>query len=103
MRQLIFAANWKMHIAPAEARAFAAAFRAQNAPSEGRTLWFFPSAVSIEAAADAFRGRADIRIGAQDVHWEPKGAFTGATSLPLAQGAGAAGALVATPAAAWRD
>ena len=94
MRQLIFAANWKLHIAPAQARSFASAFLAQNAPSKGRTLWFFPSAVSIEAAADAFGERSDIRIGAQDVHWEPKGAFTGATSIPLAQGAGAAGALV---------
>jgi len=94
MRQVIFAANWKMHIAPAEVRSFAAAFLAQNAPSEGRTLWFFPSTVSIEAATTAFGGRPDIRIGAQDVHWEPKGAFTGATSIPLAQGAGATGALV---------
>jgi triosephosphate isomerase len=94
MRHLIFAANWKMHIAPAEARSFASAFLAQHDPSEGRTLWFFPSAVSIAAATEAFRGRVDIRIGAQDVHWEPKGAFTGATSIPLAQGAGATGALV---------
>ncbi|MDH4347209.1 MAG: triose-phosphate isomerase [Gemmatimonadota bacterium] len=94
MRHLTFAANWKMHIAPAEARAFASAFLAQSNPVEGRTLWFFPSAVSLEAAANAFGGRADVRIGAQDVHWEAKGAFTGATSIPLAHGAGATGALV---------
>ena len=94
MRSLIFAANWKMHLAPAEARAFAAAFLAQNAAAEGRTLWFFPSAVSIEATGAAFRGRSDVRVGAQDVHWEAKGAFTGATSIPLAVGAGAVGALV---------
>ncbi len=94
MRTLIFAANWKMHIAPAEARAFAGRFLELTAPGAGRSLWFFPSAVSLEAAADAFRGRPDIAVGAQDIHWEPKGAFTGAVSVPLAAGAGARGALV---------
>jgi len=94
LRPLIFAANWKMHIAPAEARAYAASFLERTTPQAERTLWFFPSAVAIESAAGAFHGRTDIRVGAQDVHWEPKGAFTGATSIPLAQGAGASGALV---------
>ena len=94
MRPLIFAANWKMHLAPAEARAFAQSFLEATQPVAGRTLWFFPSAVSLEATAQAFRARPDIRVGAQDVYWEPKGAFTGATSVPLAMGAGATGALV---------
>ena len=94
MRPLIFAANWKMHIPPAEARAFAKHFLGSVPLAQGRTLWFFPPAVSIEATAEAFRERPDIHVGAQDVHWEPKGAFTGAISVPLAQGAGAVGALV---------
>lgn len=94
MRNLVFAANWKMHIAPSEARAFAERFLALTQPVEGRTLWFFPPAVSLLATAEALRGRPDVRVGAQDVHWEPKGAFTGATSVALAKGAGAAGALV---------
>lgn len=94
MKTLIYAANWKMHTAPREARAFAERFLAQSRPVEGRTLWFFPPAVSLMATAEVLAGRADVRVGAQDVHWEPKGAFTGATSVPLAQGAGARGALV---------
>ncbi len=93
-RPLLFAANWKMHLAPAEARAFATRFLPLTRPVEGRTLWFFPTAASLEATARAMRERPDIRIGAQDVHWEPKGAFTGATSVPIATGAGARGALV---------
>jgi triosephosphate isomerase len=94
MRPLIYAANWKMHLPPAEARGFAQAFLSAAPPVPGRTLWFFPSAVSLEATAQACKGRQDVRVGAQDVHWEPKGAFTGATSVPLAKGAGAVGALV---------
>lgn len=94
MRPLIFAANWKMHLPPAEARAYVARFLARTAPRPGRSLWLCPSAVAIEAVAQAVGDRADVTIAAQDVHWEPKGAFTGATSIPLAQGAGATAALV---------
>jgi triosephosphate isomerase len=94
MRPLLFAANWKMQVDPAEARAYAAQFLDATSQVSARSLWFFPPAVSLEAASNAFGGRTDIRVGAQDVHWEPKGAFTGATSIPLAGGAGASGALV---------
>ena len=94
MRLLTFAANWKMHVTPHEARDFAARFLAATKPALGRELWFFPSAVTLDTAAQAFSARGDVKVGAQDVHWEPKGAFTGATSVPLAKGAGAAGALV---------
>lgn len=94
MRPLLFAANWKMQVSPAEAAEYAARFLGATTAVEGRALWFFPPAVSLQAAGAAFAGRPDIRIGAQDVHWEPKGAFTGATSIPLARAAGAAGALV---------
>ena len=94
MRQLTFAANWKMHTTPEEARAFAATFLAAVPAKPGRDLWFFPSAVSLDTTARAFQGRLDLKVGAQDVHWEPKGAFTGATSVTLAKGAGAVGALV---------
>jgi triosephosphate isomerase len=94
MRHLTYAANWKMNLTPAEARTFAERFLGLVGASASRSLWFFPSAVSLEAAVEGFGNRSDIRIGAQDIHWEPKGAFTGATSIPLARAAGAAGALV---------
>lgn len=94
MRRLLFCANWKMHIGPGEARDFARRFREAYAPTEDREAWFFPCAVSIEATASSFGGMAGVRVGAQDVHWEPKGAFTGAVSVPLAKSAGASTALV---------
>jgi len=94
MRRLLFCANWKMHIGPAEARDFARRFRSRYTGTPDRDAWFFPSAVSIAAAAAAFEGLAGVRVGAQDVHWEPKGAFTGAVSVPLVKSAGATAALV---------
>lgn len=93
-RPMIFAANWKMHLGPAEARAYLATFLERFESDPTRSYWFFPSAVSIEAVAVAVTGRARVAVGAQDVYWEPKGAFTGATSVGLAAAAGASVALI---------
>ena len=94
MRRLIFAANWKMHHGPAGARRFLARFLELAPPAEGRELWFFPPAAAIAAAADALASRSDVTLGAQNVHWEAKGAFTGEMSVAIAAEAGARGALV---------
>ena len=94
MRHLVFAANWKMHLGPGEAREYLKAFVAGFRLPEGRAVWFFPPAVSLEAVAQALLGRPGFLVGAQDVHWEPKGAFTGAISAPLAAAAGAHAALI---------
>ena len=90
----LFAANWKMHLGPTEVREFASRFRTTFVPADDRETWFFPSAVSLQAAAMAFSGLPGTRVGAQDVYWEPKGAFTGAISVPLASSAGATATLV---------
>ena len=94
MRPLVFAANWKMHLGPRDAREYLAAFRHAYAPTPGRQVWFFPPAVSLEAVATGLEHRADLLAGAQDIHWEPKGAFTGATSGPIAAQAGARAVLI---------
>ncbi|MEP6589651.1 MAG: triose-phosphate isomerase [Gemmatimonadota bacterium] len=93
-RSLLFAANWKMHLAPGEARTFLDRFLAVDTPRADRSVMFFPPAVSLETVATHLRGHDHLLAGAQDVHWEAKGAFTGAISVPLARGAGAAAALV---------
>ncbi len=94
MRRLLFAANWKMHLGPDEARAYLKAFRARYHRRDDRDVWFFPPAVSLEAVAQATRERADLLVGAQDIYWEAKGAFTGAVSAPLVLQAGARATLV---------
>jgi triosephosphate isomerase (TIM) len=88
-RQLTFAANWKMNHGVAEAKAFARTFLSLSSPLEGRRLWFFPPAVSIAALSEAMKGRQDVTVGAQNVHWEPKGPFTGGISIPMVKEAGA--------------
>jgi triosephosphate isomerase len=94
VRRLLFAANWKMHLGPTQAREFMSAFLAAYAGQPDRDVWFFTPAVSLATVAHAIRDRRDMAAGAQNVHWEPKGAFTGETSVAMAKDAGAAAGLV---------
>ncbi|MDB4908458.1 MAG: Triosephosphate isomerase, bacterial/eukaryotic [Gemmatimonadetes bacterium] len=94
MKGPVFAANWKMHLGPTEARAFVAAFLARYTPREDRTVVLCPPAISMSAVRDALGDRRDILLGAQNVYSEPKGAFTGETSVAMAADAGARVVLV---------
>lgn len=94
MKRLVFAGNWKMHHGPTAARAFLEAWLARWAPTDNREVWFFPPAAAIAAVAGAIRGRAGLAVGAQHVHWEASGAFTGEMSCGIAAEAGATLALI---------
>lgn len=93
-RRTIYAANWKMNHGPAASRAFAQRFLELTQPVEGRSLWFLPPAVSLRTLVEAVGERPDVSVGAQNVHWEPKGAFTGELSIPMVIEAGARVVLV---------
>lgn len=94
IRPPVFAANWKMHHGPTEARAFIAAFLAAYSPRTDRTVVIFPPALSLATVRDALGARQDVMLGVQNIHTEPKGAFTGESSAPMARDAGARLALV---------
>ena len=89
MRPLVFAGNWKMNVGPSEAREYLRAFFSAGEMPHERSVWFFPPALSIETVAQAIAGHRNVLVGSQDIYWEPKGAFTGAISGPLAKQAGA--------------
>jgi triosephosphate isomerase len=89
----LVAGNWKMHLGPAEARAFGEAFAGRSAPG-GVAVALFPPALSFTALRDALGPDTVVLLGVQNIHWEGAGAFTGEVSAPMAAGAGAALALV---------
>jgi len=91
---MIFAANWKMHHGPAAGRDLVRAVLARVRPREGRTLVFFPPALSLSVVVDEVKGRRDAGAGVQNIYWEQKGAFTGEISAPMAAEAGATWVLV---------
>jgi triosephosphate isomerase (TIM) len=94
MKSLVFAANWKMNQAPADAEAFMRTFTTQYTRQQDRRVLFFPPAVSLHVVVSAVKQRADLSAGVQNMHWEDKGAFTGETSGSLARAAGARYALI---------
>jgi len=94
VRRPVFAANWKMHHGPTDAREFLHTFLHAFARHSDRTVIFFPPAATIHACAEALKQRSEILLGVQNIHWEDKGAFTGETSASIARDAGAHVALV---------
>jgi triosephosphate isomerase len=78
-----------MNLGPVEAREYLRAFFSAGEIPRERSVWFFPPAVSVEAVVQGVAGHRNVLVGSQDIHWEPKGAFTGALSGPLAKQAGA--------------
>jgi triosephosphate isomerase (TIM) len=81
------AGNWKMYKTQAETRSFFAAFLPLVSASRHCQMVVAPPFTAIAAAVDAVRGTA-VTIGAQDVHWEPQGAFTGEISAGMLAEAG---------------
>ncbi len=76
-----------MNLTANEARAVIAELRRQIDPhaaqlAKDRDLLIAPAAVLIPAVAQALAG-SSIALGAQNVHWEDHGAFTGEVSAPM--------------------
>ena len=94
MKLPIFAANWKMHHGPSDARAFMKSFLAHYPRQQDRKVLFFPNALSVTTVSELVRERPDLEAGIQNIHWEDKGAFTGENSAPMARDSGATHVLV---------
>ena len=79
----VIAGNWKMHMTCAEAQAFAEAFKplVANLPSD-REVVLAPPFTAIATLSSALAG-SRIRISAQNIHWQEKGAFTGMVSAGM--------------------
>jgi triosephosphate isomerase len=97
----VLAGNWKMNHGPSETARFFDEFLAVWQPRDDRTVVFFPPAISFAAAREAVRGRPDVLLGVQKVHWEANGAYTGEISAPIAADAGASLVLVGHSECRW--
>ncbi|RME45571.1 MAG: triose-phosphate isomerase [Caldilineae bacterium] len=84
MRTPIMAGNWKMHKTIAEAVVLAKAVRDAAAGIAGVEVVLCPPFTAIAAVADAVSG-SRVQVGAQNMHWEEAGAFTGEVSPLMLQ------------------
>ena len=83
-RTPIIAANWKMNIGPAEARAFLAAFKEEKlCECKGVEKVVVPPFVTIPAVVETLNGCSCLGVGAQDVSDHDNGAFTGEVSTAM--------------------
>ncbi|MDO4178399.1 MAG: triose-phosphate isomerase [Phascolarctobacterium sp.] len=78
LRVKLIAGNWKMHKTVDEALELAEGLVEETNGSTSEIL-IFPPYTALESVAAAIDGK-HIHYGAQDLHWEDKGAFTGAIS-----------------------
>ena len=88
MRKKLIAANWKMYKTPDQARDFFRDFLPMVEGADRDEIVVCPTYLAIDAAVQATKG-SHVAIGAQDVHWEKEGAFTGeiCASMLVASGA----------------
>jgi triosephosphate isomerase len=84
VRPVIICGNWKMNTTPGEAGSLAAAIAAAtDVPDVVRVLC--PPAVALAEVRDALAHTA-MAVGAQNVHAENAGAYTGEVSAPMVVG-----------------
>ncbi len=78
LRRKMIAGNWKMHKTVSEAVELAEDIVMETNGTLNEVV-IFPPFTALETVADAIDGK-HVGYGAQDLHWEDKGAFTGAIS-----------------------
>jgi len=87
MRKKLIAANWKMYKAPEQTTAFFNEFLPMVADHTRDEIVVCPPFVDLHAAVEAAAG-SNVAIGAQNVHWEKEGAFTGEISVGMLSAVG---------------
>ena len=81
-RRTVIAGNWKMNFTPSEATAFINEIKPMVAGKNNCDIVFCAPYVTISAAMAAAAG-SNIKIGAENVHFEDHGAFTGEVSAKM--------------------
>jgi triosephosphate isomerase (TIM) len=81
----IIAGNWKMHYGPTDAHDFAVSIVNDLAAITSVERVLCPPAIAIPAV-HAIVGGSGIRLGAQNMYYEPQGAYTGEISPLMLQG-----------------
>ena len=82
MRKPIVAGNWKMNKTLEESEALATEVRNAVANLSGVDVVICPPFTALDRVAKALEG-STVELGAQDIHWEAEGAYTGEVSAQM--------------------
>lgn len=85
MRKPMMAGNWKMNKTPAEAQELAKAIVDAIGTESTVDCVICPPYVDLAAVSSIANG-SNVAVGAQNLHWEASGAYTGEISAPMLQG-----------------
>jgi triosephosphate isomerase (TIM) len=91
---MLIAGNWKMFKGPHEARLFATQIRHLSERMPNVEVVVCPPCVSLQATMQGLGQPSEVRVYAQNVHWELEGAFTGEVSAPMLAELAVKGAIV---------
>src|SRR5204862_3146378 len=83
MRKKIVAANWKMNMTQAESAAFIKSLLLELGDITDIEVVIVPPLTAIARVMEALGASQSIKVGAQNMHWEANGAFTGEISAAL--------------------
>jgi triosephosphate isomerase len=86
-RRPLIAGNWKMHTTVEEAQQLAAAVIQAADKTADRDVMIAPPYTALAAVGKVLSG-SGVLLGAQNVHWEEKGAFTGEISAGMLKDVG---------------
>lgn len=86
-RTPLIAGNWKMFKTIPEAVSFVSELKSSLTGLSGVEVAVCPPFTALAPVVETLRG-SDIAVGAQDVYWEEKGAFTGEISPTMLKNAG---------------
>ena len=89
MRKPIIAGNWKLNKTIKEAIELVTSLKRNIRDTQSVDIVVCPVFTALNEVSEALRD-TDFRVGAQDLYWEEKGAFTGEVSAALLKDAGAA-------------
>ncbi len=85
MRKPFIAGNWKMHMTISEAEDLVREMLPGLEDVSSVEKAVCPPFVDLPVVADLLNG-SDVKVGAQNMHWEEKGAYTGEISPLMLQG-----------------
>jgi triosephosphate isomerase len=83
MRKKIVAANWKMNMTQAESARFIEVVLLELAEISDVDIVIAPPFTAIPKVTELLGESPSIKVGAQNMHWEKNGAFTGEISAAL--------------------
>jgi triosephosphate isomerase (TIM) len=90
---VLIAGNWKMYKTASETAEFCRELRGTLADLDGVDVAVCPPFAGLAPAVQVLAD-TEIAVAAQNVHWEPEGAYTGEVSAPMLVDLGVYGAIV---------